>query len=304
MMIRAADLLAEARRVHGMAGQATVHPDWAPVARRIRDEATDTWDDTVAVKRFEDKGGRLVRGWGRLEGPGRVAVGDRVIEACRAVVINTGTRAVDPAGGRAGRHPVLDQPGGRRDRGDPASLAVLGGGAIGVELAQVFRRFGSDGDRARGRAPPGGPRGARGRATCWPRCSVRGHRGPDRSGRRVGAPRRAPVRHRLADGGAGGGRPAVGGHRAPARPGPAQCGLHRPRRVGAGRCRSTTTSGCGGGRGAGRSATSPARARSPTCRCTRPTSWSTTSSAEPWCRPTTGPSPGSPSPTRRSVRWG
>ncbi len=77
MMIRAADLLAEARRVPGWPVPSTVRPDWAPVARRIRDEATDNWDDTVAVERFEGKGGRLVRGWGRLEGPRRVAVGDR-----------------------------------------------------------------------------------------------------------------------------------------------------------------------------------------------------------------------------------
>src|ERR1035441_2365492 len=54
MMIRAADLLAEARRAPGMAGQTTVDPDWAPVAKRIREEATDNWDDAVAVKRFED----------------------------------------------------------------------------------------------------------------------------------------------------------------------------------------------------------------------------------------------------------
>ena len=45
MMIRAANLLAEARRIDGMAGTAQVRPDWAPVARRIREEATDTWDD-------------------------------------------------------------------------------------------------------------------------------------------------------------------------------------------------------------------------------------------------------------------
>src|SRR5215469_13404597 len=40
MMIRAANLLAEARRIPGMAGQASVDPAWAPVARRIGDEAT------------------------------------------------------------------------------------------------------------------------------------------------------------------------------------------------------------------------------------------------------------------------
>ena len=62
-------------------GTRTVAPDWAPVARRIRDEATDTWDDTVAVDRFVGKGGRFVRGAGTLVGPGRVAVGDRTFQA-------------------------------------------------------------------------------------------------------------------------------------------------------------------------------------------------------------------------------
>jgi pyruvate/2-oxoglutarate dehydrogenase complex dihydrolipoamide dehydrogenase (E3) component len=47
MMIRASNLLAEARRVPGMSGSTTVVPDWGPVARRIRDEATDDWNDQV-----------------------------------------------------------------------------------------------------------------------------------------------------------------------------------------------------------------------------------------------------------------
>jgi hypothetical protein len=37
-------------------------PDWAPVARRIREQATDTWDDRVAVDRFVGEGGTFVRG--------------------------------------------------------------------------------------------------------------------------------------------------------------------------------------------------------------------------------------------------
>jgi pyruvate/2-oxoglutarate dehydrogenase complex dihydrolipoamide dehydrogenase (E3) component len=143
MMIRSADLLAEARRVLGMAGAATVEPDWAPVARRIREEATDSWDDAVAVKRFEDKGGRLVRGWGRLEGPDRVAVGDRVIEAGRGVVLGTGTRAwIPPVVGLADT-PYWTNRSAIETEEVPATLAVLGGGAIGVELAQMFARFGS-----------------------------------------------------------------------------------------------------------------------------------------------------------------
>src|SRR6266700_3509866 len=70
MMIRAADLLAEARRIPGMAGTASVSPDWAPVAGRIAGEATDNWDDTVAADRFAAKGGTLFRGTGRIIAPG------------------------------------------------------------------------------------------------------------------------------------------------------------------------------------------------------------------------------------------
>jgi pyruvate/2-oxoglutarate dehydrogenase complex dihydrolipoamide dehydrogenase (E3) component len=142
MMIRAANLLTEARRIPGLAGAATVTPDWAPVAQRIRDDATDDWNDRVAVERFEGKGGRLVRGEGRIVAPGRVEVGDQVVEARRAIVVGTGTRAaVPPIAG-------LDQVGYWTNRQAievtelPPSLLVLGGGAIGVELAQVFARFG------------------------------------------------------------------------------------------------------------------------------------------------------------------
>jgi pyruvate/2-oxoglutarate dehydrogenase complex dihydrolipoamide dehydrogenase (E3) component len=60
MMIRGASLLAEARRADPYAGRTSVHPDLGQVARRVRAEATDDWDDTVAADRFEGQGGRLV----------------------------------------------------------------------------------------------------------------------------------------------------------------------------------------------------------------------------------------------------
>ncbi|MFB9234863.1 dihydrolipoyl dehydrogenase family protein [Plantactinospora siamensis] len=142
MMIRAANALAETRRVAELAGRATAEPDWAPVAKRIREEATDNWNDEVAVRRFTDKGGRFVRGRGVLDGPGRVQVGDDVYVAGRGIVIGTGTTAsVPPIDGLAGtpywtNHEIIEC--------DelPESLIVLGGGAIGLELAQVFARFG------------------------------------------------------------------------------------------------------------------------------------------------------------------
>ena len=144
MMIRAADLVAEVGRVDGIAGTASVVPDWAPVARRIRDEATDDWDDTVAVERLEGKGGRFVRARARLDGPGRVVADGRTFEASRAVVLSTGARPwIPPIAGLVGT-PYWTNRDAIRTEEVPGSLVVLGGGAIGVELAQVFARFGSE----------------------------------------------------------------------------------------------------------------------------------------------------------------
>jgi pyruvate/2-oxoglutarate dehydrogenase complex dihydrolipoamide dehydrogenase (E3) component len=144
MMIRAADALAEARRVSGLAGAAEVRPDWSPVATRIRDEATDDWDDTVAVERLQRAGVRFVRGTGALSGVGTVTVGGEEIVARRGVVLNTGTEpGVPPVDGLA------DTPyWTNRDivamTQMPARMIVIGGGAIGVELAQACARFGCE----------------------------------------------------------------------------------------------------------------------------------------------------------------
>src|SRR3954453_7143507 len=71
MMTRAAGTLAEARRVAGLAGSVgDVRPDWDPVATRIREQATDDWDDRVAVERLQGKGASFVRGHGSIRGRG------------------------------------------------------------------------------------------------------------------------------------------------------------------------------------------------------------------------------------------
>ena len=143
MMVRAAAVLEEGRRIPRLAGSATVTPDWSPVAQRIRKEATDSWDDRVAVERFEGKGGRFIRGEARLVGPRRVAVEGREIEAARGVVLNTGTEPlVPPIDGLQGTPYWTNRDAVRCER-VPESLIVLGGGSIGAELAQVFSRFGA-----------------------------------------------------------------------------------------------------------------------------------------------------------------
>lgn len=145
LMIRAGDLLAEARRVPEFAGSVEVTPAWAKVAHRIR-EVTADWTDDDHVRDLEKSGATIVHGRGRLVGPGRVAVTSHgeVIEyvARRGVVLGTGTApAVLPI-------PGLDETPYWTNRELvalselPKSLVVVGGGPIGSELAQVLCRFG------------------------------------------------------------------------------------------------------------------------------------------------------------------
>jgi pyruvate/2-oxoglutarate dehydrogenase complex dihydrolipoamide dehydrogenase (E3) component len=142
MMIRAANLVAESRRAPALAGASTIAPDWSIVAKRIRDEATDDWNDKVAVDRFENHGGMFVRGSARLVSPRTVEVDGRTFRASKGVVLAVGTTpVVPPIDGLAGT-PFWTNKEAIEVSELPASLVVLGGGAIGLELAQVFARFG------------------------------------------------------------------------------------------------------------------------------------------------------------------
>jgi pyruvate/2-oxoglutarate dehydrogenase complex dihydrolipoamide dehydrogenase (E3) component len=148
MFIRAANALAEARRIGGLAGTAEVTPDFAPVAQRIRQEATDDWDDTVAADRLADAGIRLIRGHGRLAGDRVVEVatadGLERIVASRGVVLNTGTTPTIPPIDGLADTPFWTNRDALQAADAPESLVVIGGGAIGLELAQAFSRFGTD----------------------------------------------------------------------------------------------------------------------------------------------------------------
>ena len=142
MIIRGADLLAEGRRIDGVSGSASVSADWSPVAHRIRAEATDTWNDKVAADRLVGKGGRLVRGTARLTSKNKVLVGDDSFSARQGVVIATGSSAfIPPIEGLAGVDYWTNREAIEAET-LPETMTVLGGGAIGVELAQAWARFG------------------------------------------------------------------------------------------------------------------------------------------------------------------
>lgn len=115
---------------------------WPSAAARIR-EANHDWSDHTHAQPLEEAGVRLVRGTGRLAGPGRVEVDGTTYDARLGVLLDTGTDpAVPDLPGLAGT-PYWTNRDVVRQTDAPASLVVLGGGAIGCELAQAAARLGS-----------------------------------------------------------------------------------------------------------------------------------------------------------------
>lgn len=141
VMVRAGNAIQEARRVGSLAGTAEVRPDWNPVAARLR-WITGGWNDSVAVERYEKRGGIMIKGHGRLRGPRTVSVGDKTFTAKRGIVIATGSKPFIPPIAGIDKvnywttHDVI-----KMDT-LPESMIILGGGASGCELGQVLARFG------------------------------------------------------------------------------------------------------------------------------------------------------------------
>jgi dihydrolipoamide dehydrogenase len=147
-LIRPGHVLAAARRVPG-AREAVVNGVNVPAALAWRDEQTERWDDGSQARWLDESGVDLVRGRGRLDGERTVTVaepsgGPRTLEARRAVVVATGTRpAIPPVPGLRDIR-TWDNRDATAAKHVPRRLLVLGGGAIGVELGQAWRRLGAD----------------------------------------------------------------------------------------------------------------------------------------------------------------
>ncbi len=138
-LLRPVELAREVARVPGL----ELGPlDVAAVLRR-RDDVIARLDDTGQVPWLEARGVTLVRGRGRLVGERRVVVGDEELVARKAVIVATGSTALVP-----------DIPGLRDARPwtnieattaseVPPRFAILGGGVVGVEMAQAWAALGS-----------------------------------------------------------------------------------------------------------------------------------------------------------------
>jgi dihydrolipoamide dehydrogenase len=148
-LIRPGDVLAAARRVPG-AAEAITGPIDVEAAFAQRDYMTSSWDDAGQVPWLDSEGIELVRGHGRLAGDRIVEVeladgsGTRRLVARTAVVLAIGTSSAMPPIEGLAEADAWDNVAITSAKEVPRRLLVLGGGAIGVEMAQCFRRLGSE----------------------------------------------------------------------------------------------------------------------------------------------------------------
>ena len=98
-------------------------------------------DDSGHVNSLEDAGATVIRGSATLAGPGRVQVAERELEAGAIVVAVGSVSRVPDLPGLAEAHPWTNVE-GTSTRELPRSLAILGAGPTGVELSQVYARYG------------------------------------------------------------------------------------------------------------------------------------------------------------------
>jgi pyruvate/2-oxoglutarate dehydrogenase complex dihydrolipoamide dehydrogenase (E3) component len=141
-LLRPGELLAEVRRIPGVAEAVTGALDVQAVLER-RDEIIHGLDDSHMEPWLEGRGVEIFRGAGKLDGERRVVVGDDTLVAGQAVVIATGSGpAMPPIDGLREAKPWTNRE-ATTAKQPPGRLTILGGGVVGVEMAQAWRTLGS-----------------------------------------------------------------------------------------------------------------------------------------------------------------
>ncbi len=171
-LLRPVEAIAAARLAPGAAEAVSEEID----AERVfwwRDQVTDGRDDSWHAGWIADQRAELVRGDARVARPGVVAVDERELEYAALVVATGSSAAIPPIDGLADVEYWTNREAIWADE-VPESLAVLGGGPVGVELAQFFHRMGSRVVDRRGQREASRPRGSRGR--CLARRVLRARR--------------------------------------------------------------------------------------------------------------------------------
>ncbi|HLG08000.1 MAG TPA: NAD(P)/FAD-dependent oxidoreductase, partial [Gaiellaceae bacterium] len=141
-LLRPAEALAEARRIPGALEASAGELDVEAVLAR-RDEIIHDLDDSVQIPWLEDRNVTVVRGFARLTGERRVRVGDELLVARRAVIVAVGTGPALPAIPGLAEAAAWTNREATTAKAAPERLIVLGGGVVGVELAQAWASLGS-----------------------------------------------------------------------------------------------------------------------------------------------------------------
>jgi len=146
-LLAAPNAVAAARRLPGAAAAVGGDVDPGAVMAR-RDDLIYDLDDQHQVDWMGDVGADLIRGRGRLAGKRTVEVtvaggGTRRLTAARAVVVATGSRPAVPAIEGLRHIRFWDNHDVTTAKDVPARLVVLGGGSVGCEMAQAYKRLGA-----------------------------------------------------------------------------------------------------------------------------------------------------------------
>jgi len=135
-------LLRPGEAVHGARDAAASAQVDIEAALAWRDFMVSDYSDTGQERWLADRGIVLLRGGGRLAGPGVVEI-DGVRHTANHVVVATGADPfVPPVPGLRGLKGLWGTREATSMKAVPRRLLVLGGGPAGLELAQVVHRFG------------------------------------------------------------------------------------------------------------------------------------------------------------------
>ena len=146
-LLRPGEALAAVRRVPGARAAVTGTIDVGEALRR-RDALANNWDDSGQVQWLKSAKTDLVRGHARLAGERTVTVdtqegGNRTLQARRAVVVATGSGAAIPPIEGLAEAGYWDSRQVTTAKEVPGRLIVLGGGVVGVEMAQAWYTLGA-----------------------------------------------------------------------------------------------------------------------------------------------------------------
>jgi pyruvate/2-oxoglutarate dehydrogenase complex dihydrolipoamide dehydrogenase (E3) component len=141
-LLRPADVLAEARRLPGVAEAVSGDLDPQAILDR-RDEVIHDLDDSVQLPWLEERGIDLYRGTGRFDGERQLLVGDERLSARTAVVVATGSGAAMPPIEGLDSVRAWNNRQGTTAKYVPESMIVLGGGPVGSELSQAWSSLGT-----------------------------------------------------------------------------------------------------------------------------------------------------------------